>query len=534
MKKFLAILLALVMLLSLAACGNKDNKETTPSTEGNSNTTEPPATEKTEPTAPPVQAEELPENPLLHLSFEDATGLTAVHQVANTETPELTGATFGLAPSAHEILIAEGYGAAGNSLMLDGKYGVRVDNMPQTSDDSYTIAFWYAADRYSQFGPLLQVGRNVGMSDVDNEVTWINFTKTDAWSVEGSECAPVAWNRNSAENIWPWIGNNLDLQGKRDWVHVALVVTGETYKDDAGLTHVGATFYVNGVAVMSASAADIGLVDDAGLPINNDWKGVSPNILKGEGVYGVECLLGVNYWDQYSKEYIDEFYLYDEALTAGQIATLYGMGNAPAEYETMPKYEGPTDDDGDVEATEPAPLEAAPVDDSAIDTLGTPNRELGWWSDNTDGFELADGATLTLKLNNYSSGVSNWHNFVLALTNTAVTTDLIANADNYAGYAEYAVVRADAYGWGDAAYAGEYTCSWDGDWASWLALMTAAKVDVVLTRNGGVVTIDYTFTGADGTVMTETAVITSTLTADAPLYVHVGGESAYIELLSVE
>ena len=528
MKKFLALTLALLMVFSLAACGGGETGES------ENPTTQPPSEgpQESEP-AGPAQGEEIPYTPLIHLDFETADGLTALHQVAATEDPVLTGATYALVESKHEILIANGYGAVGSSLMLDGKYGVKVDNMPKTADDTYTIAFWYAADRYSQFGPLLQIGHNVGMSDQENEVAWINFTKTDTWSVEGGECAPVAWNRNSQENVWPWIGNNLDLLGKREWVHVALVVDGNTYKDDAGLSHVGAQFYVNGTLVMEASEADIGLTDDAGMPINQDWKGISPNILATEGVKGIECLLGVNYWDQYSKEYIDEFYLYDEALTAGQIATLYGLGNPPA-YETMPAYEGPMDDDTDVGGgNEPEPLPAAPVDSSAIDTLGTPERELAFWSDTTDGFELADGATLTMKLNNYSNGVSNWCNFVLAFTNTAVTTDKLASADNYEGYAEYAVLRADAFGWGDDSYNGVFETSWGDDWAGWLSLMTDAEVEVVLTRAGGEITVNYTFTGADGTVMTEKAVVTSTLTADGPCCVHVTGEGAYIELLSV-
>lgn len=526
MKKFLAMFLALLMVFSLAACGGDDAETTTPpaSQPGGTNTDAP---KDTDPPAP-AQGEEISFDPLIHLDFETADGLKAVRQGAVGEDPNLEPNAKALLDSVHEILITDGYGAVGNSLMLDGKYGVKVENMPTTSDDTYTIAFWYAADRYSQFGPLLQIGRNVGMAE---GVTWINFTKADTWGIAGVECAPVAWNRNSDEDVWPWMGNNIDLLGKREWVHLALVVDGTTYKDDAGKPHVGAQFYVNGALVMEASAADIGLVDDAGLAINNDWKGMSPDILTTEGTYGLECLLGVNYWDQYSKEYIDEFYLYDEALTAGQVATLYNLGNPPA-YETMPNYDGPLDDGSDApEPAGPEPQPAAPVDSNAIDTLGTPDRVLGFWSDTTDGFEVADGAGVTLKLNNYSDGVNNWDNFVLAFTNTAVTTDKLASADNYAGYAEYAVLRADAFGWGDASYAATFETSWGDDWAGWLKLMTEAKVEVDIMRKGGELTINYSFTGADGYIMAERAIVTSTLAAGDPCYVHVTGEGAYIELL---
>ena len=256
------------------------------------------------------------------------------------------------------------------------------------------------------------------------------------------------------------------------------------------------------------------------------YQGLSPEILTGDGIEGH---IGINYWDTIYKGFIDELYIFDEALTDGQVKTLFEMGNPPAE-PVAPEYEAGEEEEA---VTEAVALEAAPVAEGALDVLGTPDRALGFWSDTTDGFELADGATLKMKLNNYSDGVNNWDNFVLAFTNTAVTTDKVASADNYEGYAEYAVLRADAYGWGDASYNANFETSWE-DWAAWLQLMTSASVDVTMTRNGGEVTVDYTFTGADGTAMTEKAVVTSTMTAESPVYVHVTGEAAYIELLSVE
>ena len=526
MKKFLAMFLALLMVFSLAACGGGETGESEkPSASQPTNSDGP---QNSEPAGPagPAQGEDIPYTPLLHLDFETADGLTAVHQVAVTEDPTLTGATYALAESKHEIIIANGYGAVGSSLMLDGKYGVKVENMPKTADDTYTIAFWYAADRYSQFGPLLQIGHNVGMSDVDNEVAWINFTKTDTWSVEGGECAPVAWNRNSAkENVWPWIGNNLDLQGKREWVHVALVVDGNAYDDDGTLDaagvarpHVGAQFYVNGVLVMEASAADIGLTDDAGLAINSNWKGVSPGILSTEGVKGIECLLGVNYWDQYSKEYIDEFYLYDEALTAGQIATLYGMGNPPA-YQTMPAYEGPTDDDTDTnQPSEPA------ADEPGTLTV------TGFFSNKTDFTALADGQSLTYTFTNTSNGSNNWENYVMAVVGK--------DSASYAGAEdEVVIIRADAWGWGGGASdfvapdgeGNKLAFETNANFDEWQAKMKAG-VDVTITiaHNGN--TLTYNATIGEYTVS-----LTATSGVDLPetLYVFFTGENCKLTNIAV-
>ena len=514
MKKFLAMLLAVLMVLSLAACGESpapNPGNDAPATEqpvANDPGTEEPAEEP----APVVEAEPIPEAALLHLSFEDAEGLSAKDLVDGA-----------IVDSAHDILIAEGQGAVGNALYLDGKYGVDFD-MVAIPDDSYTISFWYNADRVATYGPVVQMGRNVSSANPDLPTTWINVTKS-TWGANSADIFPVVWNRNSsigtevsADGVWPWIYAMDDMEhGKREWCLLTIVSDGNRYVADDGMERVGTQFYLNGELKWEANAE------------NMYYQGLSPEIFAD--AEGIEGHIGINYWDTIYKGFIDELYVFDEALTAGQVKTLFEMGNPPAE-PVAPEYTAPAGEEP-VDEAEPEPLAAAPVDASAIDVLGTPERVLGFWSDTTDGFELADGATLTLKLNNYSDGVNNWDNFVLAFTNTAVTTDLVASADNYPGYAEYAVLRADAFGWGDGAYAATFECSWGDNWAGWLALMTAAQVEVVITRAGGEITINYTFTGADGTVMTETAVVTSTLTAEDPCFVHVTGEAAYIELLSV-
>ena len=569
MKRLLAMFLAVLMVVCLTACGGGGESTPTnppateaPATEAPATeapATEAPATEEPaapteepeaapteEPAAPTVaEPEEIPYEPLYANSFETADNLTSVHQVAATEDPTLTGATYALVPSAHEVMISDGYGVVGNSLILDGKYGVSIPDFPKTADDSYTIAFWYAADRYSEFGPLVQMGRNVGMNDQENEVAWINFTKVNAWSIEGGECAPVAWNRNSkptdSADVWPWIGNNVTLLGKKEWVHVALVVTGEAYKDNDAVkgpcSHVSAIMYVNGIPVMDANPSVIGTTDEAGNDTSANWMGVAAEIFDRDGVKGIECLLGVNYWDQYSKEYLDEFYFYDEALTAGQVATLYTKGTAP-EYETQPKYEGPTDDAEAVATPAPVTLPEITPDASAIDTLGVVTRDGGFWTDTSDGFELKDGGTLTIKFNNYSNVIDQWDSTTFAFTNTAVTTDKIASADNYEGYAEYACARIDGI---EGAYwsmvegtTGTYEKSWT-DQAAFQAVAVDADVTAVFNRAGNVITVNVTLVGADGTQLTETITITSAdMTAESPCYVHLTNEKCYTEILSVE
>jgi len=519
MKKLIALLLCLVLALSLVACGNPDAGKPDPS-ESPSGSQPVPSDPVDEPSEEPVVAEPLPANPLFYWGFEDASNLTAVTQVEKAADSINDGATYDIAASDHPVLIAEGQGAVGNALYLDGKYGVKLDNLAALADDSYTVSFWLNADRLSTYGPVLQMGRNMGDAGDDRTVTWLNVTKS-TWGTNSADLFPVIWNRNSsigtdinADGVWPWISAGDDMEhGKREWCLVTLVVDGNRYVADDSMERIGTKYYLNGSLVFDAS------------PEFMFYQGVSPEILIGDGVEGY---IGINYWDTIYKGFIDELYIFDEALTAGQVLSLYEGGNPPAE-PVAPSYE----DAGEPEP-EPEPLTAAPVDPNAIDTLGTPDRVLGWWSDNTNGYALADGQTLTMKLNNYSCGQAYYHNFVVGLCNSEIKTDLLANGDNYPGYAEYAVFRADAWGWTPTASPyGTYTPDW-ADFNVWLQLMTDAEVTITMTRNGGTVSGTMVFVGADGTTMNETFELVDIMTSGDACYAFIGGEGAYIELLSVE
>lgn len=201
MKKFLAMTAALVLTMSLAACGSDesssssektttttaaqadDSAETSKAEDAKEGSDAAPAESAAEDAPSAVEAEAITAKPLVYLGFEDASGLKAVEQTE--QVGALTGASFGIQDSTHEIMIAEGQGAVGNSLYIDGKYGVDFD-MPEIDDDSYTISFWLNADRVASFGPVVQMGRNIGMANNESTpVTWINFTKTD-WGTDSA------------------------------------------------------------------------------------------------------------------------------------------------------------------------------------------------------------------------------------------------------------------------------------------------------------------------------------------------------------
>ena len=463
---------------------------------------------------------ELNLTPLVYLGFENTDGLTSVKRT--TDTSGYTGASFGIAANDKEIILAEDQGVYGSALYLDGTYGVDFD-MPHIDDDSYTISFWFNADQSKIYSPIVQVGHNMGMDPGNSNVTWINFTKLDI-----TNNFPIVWSRNSSldkkTDIWPWIeAGDGQSHGVGEWCLLTLVADGVHYSAGDGMERVHALLYLNGKKMWESSFT--GREDD----------GLSPNVLKGSNIEGH---IGINYWDPLYKGFVDELYVFDEALTDEQVKKLYEMGNS-RKNPVIPTNgsaggtEKTNNAGGNGGSNDPVSLSKAPVDRNAICTLGTTSRKLEFWSENTDGYKLNDGESLTAKFNLYSDQQHYYDTLVTAFTNTAVSADLIPNEDNYSGYSEYAVVRADYYGWGDGSFSDSYEYSWD-DIDVWLALTTDAEVELTITRSGSKVTLDYVFTGADGTVMTETAVIDSSIKANSPVYVHFTGEGSYIELLSVK
>lgn len=518
-KKLLAVLLCMSMAVTmLAGCGQKSGDETTP-------TPSPEATATTAPTeAPtptPVAAEALPEA-FAHLTFDgEQEGYEAVTQVADVGTND--GATYGLAPAA-DATFAYANGPVGNALYIDGTYGLDL-NLKATNTDTYTISFWMNADRLATYGPTLQMGHSMGKAaDVGNNVTWLNVTQAE-WGDASAKIFPIVWSRNEASDApdttdcWPWMYSfDNAIHGKREWVMVTIVCSGEPQEAATGVKTVGAQYYVNGVLTYDSqdnytNSSYFEYTWDASL---------APNIMK-PGDAEFESLFGINYWDTIYKGFIDDLYVFDTALTPGQVASLYQLGDATVESKVDTSISGP-------EEAEPVAQTVTTFAENAIATVGTPTCDNGFWTSFSDGYEIADGATVTLHFNNYGSGLNNWSNYVMALANTKTTADLAPSADNYPGYAEYGVFRADSYGWGFVNAAFEQ--SWD--WADFTTIMLKADVTLKFTRNGGNVVVDGVIVAADGKEYTYKVTAETTATAADPMYVFLTGEKCYVEILSVE
>lgn len=119
--------------------------------------------------------------------------------------------------------------------------------------------------------------------------------------------------------------------------------------------------------------------------------------------------------------------------------------------------------------------------------VGAEDNTTAWWSVFSDDFNVPAGATKSISFTNYSSMASNWSNFAVILRK--------------ADLAEYAVVRADNFGWG-AGYDGNASLvhnGTQGDWAAWLADMNGAKVTVYVTNCGnGTADIQAVMEGTSG------------------------------------
>lgn len=122
-------------------------------------------------------------------------------------------------------------------------------------------------------------------------------------------------------------------------------------------------------------------------------------------------------------------------------------------------------------------------------TVGTMDNSTPFWGDFSDEFNVPVGETRFIKFTNFTSRVENYHNFVVVLRKS----NLI----------EYAVVRADNYGWGDG-YAACLTSGGQADWVAWRDEMDGAKVTVYVTNCGnGTADVQAVMVGKAGTTSTQ-------------------------------
>ena len=124
------------------------------------------------------------------------------------------------------------------------------------------------------------------------------------------------------------------------------------------------------------------------------------------------------------------------------------------------------------------------VVDKMYTSIGATDNSTAFWGAHSDNIKVNAGETFVTTFTNYTSGQNNWNNFCVVL----------CKADN----TEYAVVRADNYGWGDG-YGACSTSGGQSDWGAWLKAMDGAKVTTYVTNNGdGTADVKAVMLGTDG------------------------------------
>ena len=140
------------------------------------------------------------------------------------------------------------------------------------------------------------------------------------------------------------------------------------------------------------------------------------------------------------------------------------------------------------------------VVDKMYTSVGATDNSTLFWGAHSENIKVNPGETFVSTFTNYTNGVSNWNNFCVVL----------CKADN----TEYAVLRADDYGWGTGYDACSHAGT-QGDWATWLAAMDGAKVTTYVTNNGdGTADVKAVMEGTNGETYTQQYTGINTVDAD--------------------
>ena len=225
-------------------------------------------------------------------------------------------------------------------------------------------------------------------------------------------------------------------------------------------------------------------------PLSLTLNGVPKKVLQGATLE--EAFANVTATIQFEQE-VSATVKYED-LTFQAVPDMYTLGKKTliAAYAKTYKGEG-----ANAPVIGPAEFE---VVDKMYTSIGATDNSTGWWGAHSDNIKVAAGETFVQTFTNYTSGGNNWNNFVVVL----------CKADN----TEYAVVRADNFGWGT----GYDACTPSGgqaDWAAWLSAMDGAKVTTYVTNNGdGTADVKAVMIGNDGNTYTQEYIGINTVDPD--------------------
>ncbi|MDH6308385.1 hypothetical protein M2451_000992 [Dysgonomonas sp. PFB1-18] len=151
--------------------------------------------------------------------------------------------------------------------------------------------------------------------------------------------------------------------------------------------------------------------------------------------------------------------------------------------------------------------------------VGPSDNTAGWWSFFSDFTKISGNTTAPFGYGfyNYTNGGANWNNWLIVVTN--------GKDRGEEGYAEYFVLRADAYGWGDSNYTGDnISASYNFD--TFISQMRGAYCTIFLTRSGNRIDLTTKVTASDGTQLDDyTFFYEGVSTTDIGVFLTVDGSS---------
>ena len=161
--------------------------------------------------------------------------------------------------------------------------------------------------------------------------------------------------------------------------------------------------------------------------------------------------------------------------------------------------------------------------------VGPEDNSAAWWAHFSDYFTIPTNKLLHMEFVNHGSGVNNWNNWNLAITNE------VANRTGD-GYKEYFILRSDAYGWGNTDFNLKMIThnypdtDGDGDiWNDFRKTMQGARVALDVDHSAtGNVFVTATAVGTNGVTLVETYQQPVSATADIVAFLIADG--SYFEM----
>jgi len=152
--------------------------------------------------------------------------------------------------------------------------------------------------------------------------------------------------------------------------------------------------------------------------------------------------------------------------------------------------------------------------------LGNEDNTTPFFGAKSDPIKVPAGHTVTTRFRNYTNGGANWNNYLAVVCKA----DLTLGADG-----EYAVLRADNFGWGNGY--GTCTAACDhADWAAWLEAMNEGLVTLSVTNKGdGTADVKAVTLGSDGKTYTQTYTGITVDASDVNFYLTMEGAHIVFE-----